>query len=70
MYIRFNRRRWHKLRNKKQKINDNLVKLQDCQIGVKDGEFSIANRLGVTNGEETNLTAQHKILREDHKDIK
>lgn len=55
---------------KSKKINDNLVKLQDCQIGVKDGEFSIANRLGVTNGEETNLTAQHKILREDHKDIK
>lgn len=24
----------------------------------------------ITNGEETNLTAQHKILREDHKDIK
>jgi len=55
---------------KSKKLNDNLVKLQDCQIGVKDGELSIANRLGVTNGEETNLTAQHKILREDHKDIK
>ena len=55
---------------KSKKLNDNLVKLQDCQIGVKDGEFSIANRLGVTNGEETNLTAQNKILREDHKDIK
>ena len=55
---------------KSKKINDNLVKLQDCQIGVKDGELSIANRLGVTNGEETNLTAQNKILREDHKDIK
>ena len=55
---------------KSKKINDNLVKLQDCQIGVKDGEFSIANRLGVTNGEETNLTAQNKILREDHKNIK
>ncbi len=55
---------------KSKKLNDNLVKLQDCQIGVKDGELSIANRLGVTNGEETNLTAQNKILREDHKDIK
>lgn len=55
---------------KSKKLNDNLVKLQDCQIGVKDGELSIANRLGVTNGEGTNLTAQHKILREDHKDIK
>ena len=42
---------------KSKKLNDNLVKLQDCQIGVKDGE-------------ETNLTAQNKILREDHKDIK
>lgn len=55
---------------KSKKLNDNLVKLQDCQIGVKDGELSIANRLGVTNGEGTNLTAQNKILREDHKDIK
>ena len=55
---------------KSKKLNDNLVKLQDCQIGVKDGELSIANRLGVTNGEETNLTAQNKILREDHKNIK
>lgn len=55
---------------KSKKLNDNLVKLQDCQIGVKDGELSIANRLGVTNGEETNLTAQNKILREDHTDIK
>ena len=55
---------------KSKKLNDNLVKLQDCQIGVKDGELSIANRLGVTNGEETNLTAQNNILREDHKNIK
>ena len=55
---------------KSKKLNDNLVKLQDCQIGVKDGELSIANRLGVTNGEETNLTSQNKILREDHKNIK
>ena len=55
---------------KSKKLNDNLVKLQDCQIGVKDGELSIANRLGVTNGEGTNLTTQHKTLREDHKDIK
>ena len=55
---------------KSKKLNDNLIKLQDCQIGVKDGELSIANRLGVTNGEETNLTAQNKILKEDHKDIK
>lgn len=51
-------------------MNDNLVKLQDCQIGVKDGELSIANRLGVTNGEGTNLTTQHKTLMEDHTDIK
>lgn len=55
---------------KTKKLNDNLLKLQDSYIGVKDGELPIANRLGVTNGEETNLTAQHKILREDHKDIK
>ena len=26
---------------KSKKLNDNLVKLQDCQIGVKDGELSI-----------------------------
>lgn len=55
---------------KSKKLNDNLVKLQDCQIGVKDGELSIANRLGVTNGEGTNLTTQHKTLMEDHTDIK
>lgn len=55
---------------KSKKLNDNLVKLQDCQIGVKDGELSIANRLGVTNGEGTNLTTQHKTLMEGHADIK
>ena len=37
---------------KSKKLNDNLVKLQDCQIGVKDGELSIANRLGVTTEKE------------------
>ena len=42
----------------------------NCQIGVKDGELSIANRLGVTNGEGTNLTTQHKTLMEGHADIK
>lgn len=55
---------------KSKKLNDSIVKLQDCQIGVKDGELSIANRLGVTNGEGTNLTTQHKALKEDHSDIK
>ena len=25
---------------KSKKLNDNLVKLQDCQIGVKDGTFN------------------------------
>lgn len=45
---------------KSKKINDNLVKLQDYQIGVKDGEFSIANRLG-------EQTVKKQILRHNIK---
>lgn len=55
---------------KSQKINNNLVKLQDCQIGVKDGELSIASQLGVKSGENVNLTAQHTALMEEQVKLK
>lgn len=54
---------------KSKKLNDNLVKLQDCQIGVKDGEMSLSKQIGVISGTDSSLSNQHKdiekFLKED-----
>ena len=54
------------------KLNDNVVKLTDCKIGVSDGELSLSNQIGVNGGAENSLSNQHKnlemILKSDIKD--
>ena len=54
---------------KSKKINDNLLKLQDSYIGVKDGEMSLSKQIGVISGTDSSLSNQHKdiekFLKED-----
>lgn len=49
--------------------NDNLLKLQDSYIGVKDGEMSLSKQIGVISGTDSSLSNQHKdiekFLKED-----
>ena len=54
---------------KTKKLNDNLLKLQDSYIGVKDGEMSLSKQIGVISGTDSSLSNQHKdiekFLKED-----
>ena len=43
-------------------LNNNLLKLQDCQLGVSDGQLSLSNQIGVNGGADNSLYNQHKAI--------